>query len=393
MGVRIKDERVTKKMKTTLSKVKRIVVKVGTSILTDEDGNLSTKYLSHIVEEIAGLRKQGEREFIIVTSGAIGAGMQLLGLKERPQTIILKQTTAAVGQNKLMEVYERLFKKYQQIIAQVLLTHQDLSSRKSYINICNTLLKLLEYKVIPIINENDTVAIEEIKFGDNDTLAALVSQLVEADLLLILSNVDGLYSSAGELIPMVEEFTPEIIKISTGTTSKFSTGGMQTKIEAAKIATQSGTTVIILNGKKKGIIPGVLEGKKSGSPGSGTTFVAKENKLSSRKRWIMYHLKESGELIIDEGAKEAIVNRGKSLLPSGILEIKGKFDEGDAVIVKDIHGEKIAKGLVDYSMNDLLKIKGKQTNEIEKVLGYEYGEEVIHRDNLVLLGSAMSDTS
>ncbi len=368
--------------------MQRIVVKIGTSILTDEDGKLSTKYLAHIVEEIAGLHKQGAGEFIIVTSGAIGAGMQRLGLKERPQTIILKQTAAAVGQNILIEIYEGLFKKYEQTIAQILLTHQDMSCRKSYINISNTISKLFEYKVIPIINENDTVAVDELKFGDNDTLAALVSQLVEADLLLILSNVDGLYSSAGELISIVEEITPEIIKISAGTTSKFSTGGMQTKIEAAKIATQSGTTVIISNGKTKGIITEILQAYLTGGKKCGTTFVAKENKLNSRKRWIMYHLKESGELIIDEGAKEAILNRGKSLLPSGILDVKGKFDEGDAVIIKDTQNRKLAKGLIGYSQNDLLKIKGKQTNEIEQILGYEYGEEVIHRDNLVLLESA-----
>ncbi|MEW6097105.1 MAG: glutamate 5-kinase [bacterium] len=362
----------------TFSKAKRIVVKIGTSLLTTDEGGLSTVYLSRIVEDVAKLRQAG-KEFIIVTSGSIGAGMQRLGLKERPQTIILKQTAAAVGQNILMEVYERLFKEYQQTIAQLLLTHHDLSCRKSYINICNTILKLLEYKIIPIINENDTVAVEEIKFGDNDTLAALVSQLVEADLLLMLTNIDGLYSESGKLIKMVKDITSEITKVATGTTSKFSTGGMQTKVGAAKIATQSGTTVVILNGKKEGIIEEVLNGK-----GLGTVFVAKESKLSSRKRWIMYHLKDSGEIIIDEGAKKAILNSGKSLLPSGVLDIKGKFEEGDAVIVKDTQGKELAKGLVDYSKNDLVKIKGKQTNQIEEILGYEYGEEVIHRDNMVV---------
>jgi len=360
------------------SKAKRIVVKIGTSILTTDMGDLSTVYLSRIVEDIAKLQQIG-KEFIIVTSGAIGAGMERLGLKERPQTIILKQTAAAVGQNILMEVYERLFKEYQQTIAQLLLTHQNLSCRESYINICNTILKLLEYKIIPIINENDTVAVEEIKFGDNDTLSALISQLVEADLLLILTNIDGLYSSSGELIPIIKDITPEITKIAVGTTSKFSTGGMQTKVKAAKIATQSGTTVVILNGKKQGIIKDILNGKECG-----TVFVAKKTKLSSRKRWIMYNLKNSGEIIIDEGAKEALLNKGKSLLPAGIVDIKGKFEQGDAVIVKDTQGRELAKGLVDYSKKDLLKIKGKQTNQIEKILGYEYGEEVIHRDNLVL---------
>jgi len=363
------------------SKDKRVVVKIGTSLLTTEEGNLTTKYLAKIVEELARLKASG-KEIIIVTSGAIGAGMQRLKLKERPHTIVMKQTTAAIGQNILMYVYERLFKKYQQIIAQVLLTHQDLSSRKSYINISNTLLKLLEYKIIPIINENDTVAVEEIKFGDNDTLAALISQLVSADILLILTNIEGLYSESGKLIPLVEEINQEIIKIATGTTSKFSTGGMRTKIEAAKIATQSGTTVVILNGKKEGIIEGIFKGKDVG-----TIFVAKKDKLSSRKRWIMHNLKDYGEIIIDEGAKEAILHKGRSLLPSGILDVKGKFAEGDAVIIKDIQGEKLAKGLVNYSKKDLLKIKGKQTNQIEKILGYEYEEEVIHRDNLVIYSS------
>lgn len=359
--------------------MKRIVVKIGTSILTDEEGRLSTEYLDRIVDDIARLYQEENKEFIIVTSGAIGAGMQRLGLKERPQTVILKQATAAVGQNILMEVYERLFKKYHQTIAQLLLTHQDLACRKSYINVCNTILKLLEYKVIPIINENDTVAVEEIKFGDNDTLAALVSQLVEADVLLILTNIDGLYSESGKLIPIVDEITNEITKIATGTTSKFSIGGMQTKVESAKIATQSGTTVVILNGKKEGIIKDILSGKNCG-----TTFLPKKNKLSSRKRWIMYNLRNSGEIIIDDGAKQAILNHGKSLLPAGILNIKGKFDEGDAVIVKDTQGKELAKGLVNYSQTDLLKIKGKQTTQIEEILGYEYGEEVIHRDNLVI---------
>lgn len=361
------------------SKDRRIVVKIGTSLLTTEKGDLTTKYLSEIVRELATLIQLG-KEFIIVTSGAIGAGMQRLGLKERPQTIIMKQTTAAVGQNILMNVYERLFKKYHLTVAQLLLTHQDLSSRKSYINISNTILKLLEYKVIPIINENDTVAVDEIKFGDNDTLSALISQLVEANILLILSNIEGLYSESGKLIPLVEKINQHITKIATGTTSKFSTGGMQTKIEAAKIAVQSGTTVVILNGKKEGIIEDILKGKKCG-----TIFVAKESKLSSRKRWIMYHVKEKGEIIIDEGAKMAILHKGKSLLPAGILDVEGKFEEGDAIIVKDIQGKNLAKGLVDYSKKDLLKIKGKQTNQIAEILGYEYGEEVIHRDNLVVL--------
>ncbi|PIX16165.1 glutamate 5-kinase [Candidatus Desantisbacteria bacterium CG_4_9_14_3_um_filter_40_11] len=363
----------------------RIVVKIGTSLLTTPEGNFSPDCIAGIVKELCCLRQSG-KEIILVTSGAIGAGMCKLDLKRRPATIPLKQACAAVGQNYLMNSYKHLFNEYEQTIAQILLTYQDLSNRKSYLNTYNTLLTLLQYTVIPIINENDTVAIEEIKFGDNDTLSSLVAQLVEADLLLLLTDIDGLYSRTsngkgfGELIPVVEDITPEIINMAKGTNNKFTTGGMATKIKAAQMATQAGITVIILNGRKQGIISQILEGKECG-----TTFVAKKDGLSNRKRWIMYNLKTAGEIIIDDGAREAILNQGKSLLPSGVMNVKGRFEEGDAVVVMSIHGDTLARGLVNYSRGDLIKIKGKQSTQIEEILGYEYGEEIIHRDNLVMV--------
>ncbi|MDI6780670.1 MAG: glutamate 5-kinase [bacterium] len=362
----------------------RIVVKVGTSLLTTPDNDFSPACITGIVKELCSLR-QGGKEIILVTSGAIGAGMCSLGLKHRPTTIPLKQACAAIGQSCLMNTYEQLFGEHQQIIAQVLLTHHELANRRSYLNTYNTLLTLLQYNTIPIINENDTVAVDEIKFGDNDTLSSLVAQLIEADLLILLTDIDGLYSKTpdgkrfGELIPLVENITPEIVDMAKGTKNKFTTGGMSTKITAAQIATAAGITVIILNGRVNGIISDAISGK-----GCGTTFIAKADKISSRKRWIMYGLKISGEIIIDNGAREAVLNQGKSLLPSGIIEVKGHFEEGDAVIVNGIHGNSIAKGLINYSKGAIAKIKGKQSSQIEEILGYKYSDEIIHRDNLVI---------
>ncbi len=362
----------------------RIVVKVGTSLLTTPEDDFLSVYITGIVKELCSLRQSG-KEIILVTSGAIGAGMCRLGLKHRPTTIPLKQACAAVGQSCLMNTYEQLFAEHQQSIAQVLLTHHELANRRSYLNTYNTLLTLLQYNAIPIINENDTVAVDEIKFGDNDTLSALVAQLVEADLLILLTDIDGLYSKTpdgkgfGELIPLVEDITPEIVNMAKGSKNKFTTGGMATKITAAQIATTAGVTVMILNGRIHGILSDALFGK-----GCGTTFAAKADKISSRKRWIMYGLKTVGEIIIDDGAREAIFNQGKSLLPSGIVEVKGHFEEGDAVIVSGIHGNSIAKGLINYSRGAMAKIKGKQSSQIEEILGYKYSDEIIHRDNLVM---------
>ncbi|MEW5767859.1 MAG: glutamate 5-kinase [bacterium] len=364
--------------------MRRIVVKVGTSILALESGELTTQYISKLAGDLAYLCQSG-LEVILVSSGAIGAGMKRLGLNQRPKSIPLKQAAAAVGQSRLMQVYEHLFGRTKQKVAQILLTHRDLADRRSYINTYNTLLTLLEYRIIPIINENDSVAVEEIKFGDNDTLAALVANLIEADALFILTDTDGLYSSdprlgKGKLIRQVEEITPELFNLAGGTREATSTGGMITKLQAAKIAVRAGITVIIANGKKEKIIEEIMGGTEVG-----TVFLPHGNPLAARKRWIVFHLHPKGKIVVDAGAAEALLKRGKSLLPSGILKVEHNFGIGEAVVVTDHSGKDLAKGLTNYSSYELGKIKGKQTSQIEEILGYKYYDEVIHRDNLALL--------
>jgi glutamate 5-kinase len=365
--------------------VKRLVIKIGSNILSDDKEGLNTKRISSIAHDITELQNTGY-DVVIVSSGAIAAGMKKLGLKEKPRDIKLKQATAAVGQSSLMWAYERGFADYGKKVAQILLTRDDLSDRKRYINSKNTILTLLSYKIIPIINENDTVATDEIKFGDNDYLASLVSSLVEAEKLIILSDVEGLYtedpriSSRAKLIEYVEEFTPELEKRAGGAGSAVSTGGMYSKILAAKRAVSHGITVHIISGRKEGLIRELMQGKHCG-----TMFKPSTERLSSRKGWIAYGSRSKGNLIIDDGAVKALVEGGKSLLPSGIIGVEGDFDTGDAVYCIDSRGSRIAKGLINYSYSEIAKIKGRKTSEIEGILGYKYSDEAIHRDNLVLL--------
>jgi glutamate 5-kinase len=364
---------------------KRIVVKVGTSVLTSKEGKLETSYISRLVHELASLQQSG-REVILVTSGAISAGMGKLQLIPKPKTIPLKQAAAAVGQSILMQTYEHLFSQHHQPIAQILLTHQDLSNRQSYINIYNTILTLLHYRVIPIINENDTVAVEEIKFGDNDTLSALVAHSIEADLLIILTDTDGLYDTnpkhhkPKKLISVVEKVTPEILGLADGEGTPLSTGGMYTKLKAAEIVTKCGVVMIIANGREERILERIVNGESVG-----TLFLPLQGRMAGRKRWIAFNLNSCGEIVVDEGARKAILFDGRSLLPSGVVGVEGEFEVGDAVTILDEQGKELAKGLTNYSALELCKIKGKHTREIERVLGYKYFDEVIHRDNLVLL--------
>jgi glutamate 5-kinase len=285
-----------------------------------------------------------------------------------------------------MWAYERSFGKYGKTVAQVLLTRDDFADRKRYINSKNTLLTLLSHKVIPIINENDTVATDEIKFGDNDHLASLVSSLIEAERMIILSDVDGLYdndprrSPDAKLIACVDDITPEIEEKAGGAGSSIGTGGMYSKVLAAKRAVSHGIIVHIVTGKKEGVLLSIIEGKQSG-----TTFQPKQEKLSSRKGWIAYGSRAKGSLVVDDGAVTALVRGGKSLLPSGIVAVEGEFDIGDAVYCMDSRGKRIAKGLVNYSSSEIKRITGRKTSQIEEILGYKYSEEAIHRDNLVLL--------
>ena len=369
-------------MKRDFSKARRIVVKVGSSLLTEKN-RLNLKRMEEIVEQLASLQKEN-REVILVTSGAIASGMGRLKLKKlasMPQ----KQAAAAIGQNLLMGIYEKLFKKRSCLVAQVLLTSEDIQNRKRYLNARNTLLTLLNYKAIPIVNENDTVAVNEIRFGDNDTLSALVASKVEADLLIILTDTRGLYTADPKrkrevkFVEEVSEITPQLERMASGPGTLKGTGGMVTKLRAAKIARSSGVAMVIADGRMRNVLLKVLAGERLG-----TLFLPKE-RLKSRKKWIAFGVILKGKIRVDEGAREAISKRGKSLLPSGIVGVKGRFSIGDGVSIADEENREFARGIVSYSSSEVDRIKGRKTQEIEKILGYKDYDEIIHRDNLVIL--------
>ncbi|MFB3887362.1 MAG: glutamate 5-kinase [Thermodesulfobacteriota bacterium] len=371
--------------KNTIGKTRRIVIKVGSSILASVEKGLHYEVFSHLVKEISELKRQGY-EIVLVSSGAIAAGMEKLGYKTRPQSITQKQATAAVGQSRLMNIYENYFSRHQQLVAQILLTHDDLSHRRRFLNARNTLLALLELGIIPIINENDTVVIDEIKVGDNDNLSALVTNLIEADLLIILTNIEGLCDSDPRLnphakcIPLVEDVDVDMGAIVGETANETSVGGMASKIQAAKKASRFGIPMVIASGTRKEVLHQILKGKEIG-----TLILPKGTTLSSRKHWIAFNLNPKGDVIVDDGAKRAIVQRGKSLLPSGVVKVRGGFDRGDSVSCIGPRGKEFARGLVNYSASELERIRGLKTAQIEKALGYKYSDEVIHRDDLVVL--------
>jgi glutamate 5-kinase len=319
-----------------------------------------------------------------VSSGAIRAGRERLNLDGRPRTIPEKQAAAAVGQGILMHTYAEVFTGAGIAAAQVLLTREDLKNRVRYLNARNTLNTLLDYGCVPIINENDTVAIEEIRFGDNDTLAALVASGLHADLLILLSDVPGLCDRDPKLpgcllIPEVKAITPEIRAVAGDAQGDAGTGGMRTKVDAAEIAIKSGVEMVIADGRMPGVIEAVVEGKAIG-----TRFRANSKKLSSRKRWIAFSAPVRGSIVVNSGASEMIVTGGKSLLPVGIVEIIGSFKAGDLVAVADEGGKRLARGFTNYSASDIRQISGRKTSEIEDILGFKDFDEVIHRDNLVL---------
>jgi glutamate 5-kinase len=364
--------------------VKRLVIKIGSNILASAEQGLNTRRLNAITKDISQAIEMGF-EIVMVSSGAVAAGLKKLGLKQKPHDIKLQQAAAAIGQSSLMWAYEHHFSKFDKKVAQVLLTRDDIADRMRYINAKNTLFTLMNYGVIPLINENDPIAVDEIKFGDNDMLAALVAGLVEADLLVILSDVEGLYSKdpkykTARIIKCVDKITPDIEKLAGGSGSTVGTGGMYSKVLAAKQAVDHGIPVVIMNGRKSGLLAKFLDGKEVG-----TFFEPRKQRLSSRKGWIAYGVRSRGAVHLDYGAVNALTNQGRSLLPSGISKVEGKFEVGDYVRCLNTEGKKIAKGLTNYSSKDLEQIKGKKTSEIEKVLGYKYSDEVIHRDNLVVV--------
>ena len=366
-----------------LKNVRRFVLKVGSRVLTAKGRTLSQAVFDRLAREMSAAKKCGY-EPVLVSSGAIAAGMGRLSMVEKPKTMPQKQAAAAIGQSALMWNYELAFSFFGEKVAQILLTRDDLSNRNRFLNARNTLLTLLDFSVIPIINENDTVVVQEIKFGDNDNLSALVTNLVNADLLIILSDIDGLYDrdprlhKNARLIPHVDHVTPEMEKKATGSLSPIGIGGMVTKLQAARKAALFGVPTILANGLKEGILERIL-----GGADEGTLFTSEINKLTSRKHWIAFTLEPAGKIIVDEGAKKAILQKGKSLLPSGVLGTEGKFSVGDSVVLLDPGGHVFAKGLVNYGSSEISKIRGGKTTEIESRLGYKYHDEIIHRDDLV----------
>src|SRR3990172_9482756 len=371
--------------KSIISGVKRVIIKIGSSVLTDKKGGLSESVFDLLAKEISRIKSRGI-EVIVVSSGAIASGMKKLHLSRKPTEISMKQAIAACGQSALIWNYERAFSSFGLIVAQILITHDGLADRKRFLNARKTLTTLLGMGVIPIVNENDTVAVEEIMLGDNDNLAALVTSLVGADLLVLLTDIDGLYNKNprnhrdAELITLIDEIDERIEEIAGETFGRTTTGGMRTKIEASKTAAAFGVPTIIANGKNPNMLSEIFSGKDIG-----TLFLPAKEKLKGRKHWIAFTLKLSGEIRIDDGAKRAILSSGKSLLPAGIKEVSGEFEIGELVRCVDDNEKEIARGLSSYSSDEIRKIAGAKTSEIEKILGYRYSDEVINRDDLVVV--------
>jgi glutamate 5-kinase len=368
-----------------LKQATRIVVKVGSSLIASRSTGLRPEQIERLAGEIAALRADG-REVLVVSSGAIISGIKKLQLKEYPKSLPIKQAAAAIGQSRLMWAYEKAFEPLGIQVAQILLTHEDLADRRRFLNARYTLTALIGFGVLPIINENDTVAVEEIRVGDNDTLAAQVAQLVDADLLVILSDVDGMFTDDPRknpdamLIPLITEITEEVERKAGASSTFEGTGGMATKVRAAKKVGEYGVATLIVNGQQPGLLPRVLKGEPGGS-----LFLAKERRLNSRKHWIAFTLRPRGHVRVDQGAVDALTLRGKSLLASGITEVTGQFDSGDPISCINQDGKEFARGLVNFSSELLGRMKGLKTQDIQQQIGPQEYDEVIHRDNLVIL--------
>lgn len=369
--------------KSIFNNAKRLVVKVGSNVLTEDHG-LNLKAIRSISRQICRLIDSG-LEVILISSGAMASGVKKVGLDKRPDEIPKRQAIAAVGQAGLIMEYEKAFARYHKKVAQILLTGDDLNNRIRYLNARNTLCMLLSWQVVPIINENDTVMIEEIQFGDNDNLAAMITLLMDADILVNLTDIDGLYTKNprkypdAELIPLVSTIRENIVKVAGDIPGPLGTGGMLSKINAARKVTASGIPMVIANGGKPDILIKLFSGKEIG-----TFFVSKKKKLKSRKCWIAFTLKPKGAIRIDDGAAAAILNRGKSLLPSGIVHVEGEFNVGAPVEFKNGDNETLGTGLVNYNSADIRKIMGFKSSQIKKILGHKPYDDVIHRDNLAI---------
>lgn len=367
-----------------LRAARRVVVKIGTNALTSATGRFNRPHFDALGEDLLWAARG--RELVVVSSGAIALGVERLGLPARPKDIPGKQACAAVGQSRLMQAYEEAFGRSGRAVAQVLLTHEDVQDRRRYLNVKHALERLLAAGVVPVINENDTVSVDELKFGDNDTLAGLVAGVVEAEALVLLSDVEGLYTgdprrdADAELMLSVERVTPEVLALAGGTSSEVGTGGMATKVRAAARATESGIRCVITSGAVPGRLRAVLEGEPVG-----TLFEPTGSRRSARAAWIAHALRPRGRLTVDAGAREAIVTGKRSLLPSGVRGVEGDFGRGDPVDLLDAAGEVFARGLAAYDANELRRIAGRHTADIEAVLGYRYLDEAVHRDDLAVL--------
>lgn len=368
-----------------LKEAKRIVVKVGTSTITYPTGKMNLSRMEKLVRELTDLTNQG-REILLVTSGAIAVGMDRMGKKKRPRAIPERQALAAVGQGALMHAYGSLFAAYGKMAGQVLLTRENSLRHHQYTNSRNALKAMLDMGVLPVVNENDAVAVDEVKIGDNDTLSATVATLVDADVLILLSDVDGLYTAnpqrdkTARLISEVREITPEIEALAGDAGSSAGTGGMKTKIEAAKMAMSAGVTMVIARGDEDGVIRAILHGEAVG-----TLFPAKEAHLKARKSWLAFGRHIAGDLVVDDGCAAAMLTGGKSLLAAGLVSVEGDFEARSTVRVLNLAGREIARGIVNYDAVSLRKIAGHRTKEIAEVLPAPVFDEVIHRDNMVLM--------
>ncbi len=360
-------------------KLKRVVVKVGTKVLTDSTNRIDRKVIKNLAEQVCALMDR-KIEVVLVSSGAIGAGLGLLKLRKKGKSLSELQAIASVGQNHLMDLYNEYFNKKGYIAGQILLTQEDFNDRRRFLNIRYTLNTLFEYKAIPVINENDSISTEEIKCGDNDRLSGLVADFADADILVMLTDVDGLCDATGTLVNHLKAITGRVKSLCHGKGCEESTGGMITKLEAIKNASSAGIECVIAYGKKKNVILDIVDGKNIG-----TRIDAQERSLKARKRWIAFSLKPKGKIVIDAGAEKALVNNHKSLLSSGIKKASGKFLDGDVIDVVNLKRKVVARGLTNYSSKEIEKIKGLRSDKIEIELGYKDYDEVIHRDNLVII--------
>ena len=371
--------------KFNFSEAEKIVIKLGSSIVTNDGDGLDEKCLSSLIKQISILNSQNKK-VILVSSGAIAAGLRKLGVKKRPKVLSELQSAAAVGQMDLVRVYEELFSDNNLVSAQILLTHSDLSDRKRYLNARSTIFNLIKNNVIPVINENDTVASEEIRFGDNDSLAAMVANLIEADLLVLLTDQDGLFSSDprddnnAKLIRHSYVDDKNLDDLASGTKSTIGTGGMATKILAARRAALSGAHTIIASGKRNNILVDL-----SNDEDIGTFLQSREVKLVARKKWLADNLKSNGKIYIDQGAEKALIHKGKSLLAAGVTKVIGTFDRGEVIQCVNESGHEILKGLVNYNSEEVKKIIGVSSDKIESILGYVNESSLIHRDNMIII--------